>query len=260
MSSSGSSPLARTATHSSMGSSVDARWSARFGVALSVSATCACGAAGERVGGMVRHYPPSGRLASTASRTTRESHCPLRTVAQTSRRRRVGRGTVRGDLFCRRIPAEVHQKLLIRALRFTSPCAVTSNPLLCCSESAAAALRRRKALLQEATAANRIVRRSMVGYLLANRCGWLSAPPLRSSESCALAHAREPSFDSGKTLRLFGHDSLRKRAQTDGIGVRLCVASDRGPIEGLSELSATARVSQAHGGRGKKAHLRPPQG
>ena len=44
MSSSGSSPLARTATHSSMGSSVDARWSARFGVALSVSATCACGA------------------------------------------------------------------------------------------------------------------------------------------------------------------------------------------------------------------------
>lgn len=32
---------------------MEARWSARFGVALSVSATCACGVAGERVGGVV---------------------------------------------------------------------------------------------------------------------------------------------------------------------------------------------------------------
>ena len=44
-----------------MGSSVDARWSARFGVALSVRATCACGAAGECGGGVVRHYTQSGR-------------------------------------------------------------------------------------------------------------------------------------------------------------------------------------------------------
>ena len=43
----------------------------------------------------------------------------------------------------------------------TRPCAVTSKPLLCCSDSAAAALRRVKAWLLEATAAKRIVRRSM---------------------------------------------------------------------------------------------------
>ena len=61
ISSSGSSPFASTATHSSMGSWVDARWSARFGVALSVSATCACGAAGERVGGAVVRYMTSRR-------------------------------------------------------------------------------------------------------------------------------------------------------------------------------------------------------
>lgn len=65
---------------------------------------------------------------------------------------------MRGDLFCGRIPAEVVEKLLIHALRFTSPCAVTSKPLLCCSETAAAALRKRKALLLEATAAKRMVR------------------------------------------------------------------------------------------------------
>ena len=61
-------------------------------------------------------------------------------------------------MFCRRIPAEVEENLLNYALRFTSPCAVTSKPLLCCSDSAAAALGNRKALLLEATAAKRIVR------------------------------------------------------------------------------------------------------
>ena len=61
ISSSGSSPFARTATHSSMGASADARWSARFGAALRVRATCACGAAGERVGGGVVHYMTSRR-------------------------------------------------------------------------------------------------------------------------------------------------------------------------------------------------------
>ena len=90
ISSSGSSPLARTATHSSMGSSVDARWSARFGVALSVSATCACGVAGERVGGVVRHHPPSRRRRVDGVADDARTRCPLRAVGRTSRRRRFG--------------------------------------------------------------------------------------------------------------------------------------------------------------------------
>ena len=37
-----------------------------------------------------------------------------------------------------------------------------------------------------------------------------------------------------------------KRAQMDGIAAPLCVASDHGPAVGFLELSAFARVSQAH--------------
>ena len=50
--------MARTATHSSMGSSVDARWSARFGAALSVRATC--------VWGGPRHAPRRRRVDGVA--------------------------------------------------------------------------------------------------------------------------------------------------------------------------------------------------
>ena len=59
-----------------------------------------------------------------------------------------------------------------------------------------------------------------------------------SANPAELAYAREPYFDSRLDLRLFGHDSLRKRPQSDGIGVQRCVASDSGPTEGFLEVSA----------------------
>ena len=58
-----------------------------------------------------------------------------------------------------------------------------------------------------------------------------------SANPAELAYAREPYFDSRLDLRLFGHDSLRKRPQSGGIGVRLSVAGHHGPIDSFLELS-----------------------
>ena len=135
ISSSGSSPFARTATHSSMGSSVDARWSARFGAALSVRATCARGRLLQAV---------HADVASTADAMSAVHDAPSREdrrVVPDGVDATIGapRGCVWKGVLPEN-PGRSHQNLLNCALRFTSPCAVTSKPLLCCSESAAAAL------------------------------------------------------------------------------------------------------------------------
>ena len=91
-------------------------------------------------------------------------------------------------------PGRSHQNLLNCALRFTSPCAVTSKPLLCCSESAAAALCSMKALL-EATAAIRRVRRIIAhGFRLAALRMGEGASARPSDRPAPQGQAREPRF------------------------------------------------------------------
>ena len=142
------------------------------------------------------------------------------------------------------IPAGVAENFLILRCGATSPCAVTSKPLVCCGVKPAAANRNMKALL-EATAAIRTVRRNIALGFRLQRCVWLKVPPLAAQSVPRLTHERE----NPRLTRLFFalcHESgLSEGPQTDGIPDQFRSASDLGPTDGFLELSAFARVSRA---------------
>ena len=88
------------------------------------------------------------------------------------------------------IPAGVAENFLILRCGATSPCAVTSKPLVCCGVKPAAAYDNMKALL-EATAAIRRVRRIIALGFGLQLCVWLKVPPLGAQSVPRLAHRRE---------------------------------------------------------------------